>query len=84
MTGCCQAAVTPSAPNRFIRLYENTRKKSEEEEEERGKSKRRWREPREEVVKDSREKEFLETYISSLQDRGETLTPGQSGVSVET
>lgn len=85
MTGCCQAAVTPSAPDRFIRLYENTRKKSEEEEEEkeRGKSKRRWRELREEVVKDSREKEFLETYISSLQDRGETLTPGQSGVSVE-
>lgn len=81
MTGCCQAAVTPSGPDRFIRLYENTRKKSEEEKEKKGgKSKRRWRESREEV-KDSGEKEFLETYISSLKDRGETLTSDQPGAS---
>lgn len=84
LPGCCQAAVTPPVPDRFIRLYENTRKKSEEKEEkERGKSKRRWRESREEVAKDSRDKEFLETYISSLKDRGETLTSDQPGVSLE-
>lgn len=82
MTGCYQA-VTPPVPGRFIRLYENTRMKSEKEME-RGRSKRRWRESREEVVKDSREKEFLETYISSLKDRGETLTSDQSGASLET
>lgn len=63
-----QAIALSSVADRFIRLYENTTKKSEEEEEERGK-KRRWREGRE--VKDSREKEFMETYISSLKDRGE-------------
>lgn len=64
----CQAAVI-SAPDRFIRLYENTKKKREEEEK-RGKNRSRWRE---EEVKDSREKEFMETYISSLQDRGEII-----------
>lgn len=62
-----QAIAFSSVADRFIRLYENTMKKCEEEEEERGK-KRRWREWRE--VKDSREKEFMETYISSLKDRG--------------
>lgn len=67
-TEMSQAVAFSSVADRFIRLYENTMKKCEEEEEERGK-KRRWREWRE--VKDSREKEFMETYISSLKDRGE-------------
>lgn len=57
-----------SVADRFIRLCENATKKCVEEEEERGK-KRRWREWRE--VKDSGEKEFMENYISSLEDRGE-------------
>lgn len=30
-------------------------------------------------MKDSREKEFLETYLSCLEDRGETLTSDQPG-----
>ena len=68
MTDCCQVAVTPPVPDRFIRLYENPRKEEEV------KSKR-WRE---EVVKDSREKEFLESYIRSLKDRGEPVTPAGS------
>lgn len=72
LTDCCRL----NCPVRFIRLYDNTAKRSEEKkkkEEEKKEKKRRWREQREEEeVKDSREKEFIETYISSLKDRGET------------
>ena len=75
----CSTGVTSLlSPVRFIRLYDNPaneekmkkKKKKEEEENKR----RRWREAREEEVKDSREKEFIEAYVSSLQDRGETPT----------
>lgn len=63
---------------RFIRLYDNPaneekKKKKDEEKKKEKKKKWRWREQRnEEVKKDSREKEFIEAYISTLQDRGET------------
>ncbi|KAM6931360.1 LOW QUALITY PROTEIN: leucine-rich repeat-containing protein 2 [Xenentodon cancila] len=65
-----------SNPNiKFIRLYDNPaseekrKKKREEEKKKKEEEKRRrWREQKE-VVKDSREKEFLEAYISSLKDR---------------
>ncbi|CAI5649123.1 unnamed protein product [Oreochromis niloticus] len=58
---------------KFIRLYDNPaskeKKKKKEEKKKEGVS-RRWREQREgEQVKDSGEKEFIEAYISSLQDR---------------
>ncbi|XP_025767842.1 leucine-rich repeat-containing protein 2 isoform X1 [Oreochromis niloticus] len=62
---------------KFIRLYDNPaskeKKKKKEEKKKEGVS-RRWREQREgEQVKDSGEKEFIEAYISSLQDRDFTL-----------
>lgn len=49
------------------------KKKKKEEKKKKVDKKRRWREQREaeEVKKDSGEKEFIEAYISSLQDRGE-------------
>lgn len=54
---------------RFIRLYDNPASKEKKKKEG---VRRRWREQREaEEVKDSGEKEFIEAYISSLQDRGE-------------
>lgn len=59
---------------RFIRLYDNPASKEKKKKEEKKKEgvRRRWREQREaEEVKDSGEKEFIEAYISSLQDRGE-------------
>ncbi len=61
---------------RFIRLYDNPtseEKKKKEEEKKKEKKKRRWRDPRGEVKKDSSEKEFIEAYVGSLQDRGETV-----------
>lgn len=63
--------ILSAVPIRFIRLYDNPTKRSQEKEEEAGKKKekKRWR--GEEDVKDSGEKEFIETYISSLKDRGE-------------
>ncbi|XP_039476913.1 leucine-rich repeat-containing protein 2 [Oreochromis aureus] len=58
---------------KFIRLYDNPaskEKKKKKEEKKKEGVRRRWREQREgEEVKDSREKEFIEAYISSLQDR---------------
>uniref|UniRef100_H3DNH0 Leucine rich repeat containing 2 n=1 Tax=Tetraodon nigroviridis TaxID=99883 RepID=H3DNH0_TETNG len=68
---CIPTRLCSNPAIKFIRLYENTRKKS---------NKRRWREPREEV-KDSGEKEFLETYISSLKDR-ETVPYATTKVSI--
>lgn len=61
-------------PVRFIRLHDNLSKgRREEKNPKKEKKKKRWREHREkEEVKDSREKEFIETYISSLKDRGES------------
>lgn len=57
---------------RFIRLRDNSSRSREEKNPKKGKKKRKWRERRElEGVKDSGEKEFIETYISSLRDRGE-------------
>ncbi|XP_037536059.1 leucine-rich repeat-containing protein 2 [Nematolebias whitei] len=58
---------------KFIRLYDNSssekkKKKKKEEEKKKKERRRRWRE-QEEEVKDSREKEFMEAYISSLKDR---------------
>lgn len=71
----CSAAIERGkslrcSPGRFIRLYDNVAERCEGRK--KGKRKR-WREQREEEVKDSREKEFIEAYISSLADRGETL-----------
>lgn len=57
---------------KFIRLYDNPASKEKKKKEEKKKEgvRRRWREQREaEEVKDSGEKEFIEAYISSLQDR---------------
>lgn len=55
-------------------MSEEKKKKKKEEEEKKKKEKwRRWREQREEEVKDGSEKEFIEAYVSSLKDRGETL-----------
>lgn len=77
----CSTGVTSLlSPVRFIRLYDNPaneekmkkQKKEEEEKKKEENKRRRWREAREEEVKDSREKEFIEAYVSSLQDRGET------------
>ncbi|MEQ2279208.1 hypothetical protein AMECASPLE_007085, partial [Ameca splendens] len=65
---------------KFIRLYDNpsSEKKRKEKEEEKKRNekekKRRWTEQKEEV-KDSSEKEFMEAYISTLKDRGETMNP---------
>lgn len=61
---------------RFIRLYDNlsTERKKKEEEEKKRNKRRRWQERRPEEVKDSREKEFMEAYVSTLKDRGETET----------
>lgn len=66
---------------RFIQLYDNLtsaeRKKKEEEKKKKNK-RRRWQERRqEEVKKDSREKEFIEAYVSTLKDRGETEAKAQ-------
>uniref|UniRef100_A0A3P8NX67 Disease resistance R13L4/SHOC-2-like LRR domain-containing protein n=1 Tax=Astatotilapia calliptera TaxID=8154 RepID=A0A3P8NX67_ASTCA len=61
---------------KFIRLYDNPASKEKKKKEEKKKEgvRRRWREQREaEEVKDSGEKEFIEAYISSLQDRDFTL-----------
>lgn len=61
-------------PVRFIRLRDNLPKgRREEKNSKKEKKKKRWRENREkEEVKDSREKEFIETYITTLKDRGES------------
>lgn len=61
-------------PVRFIRLRDNQSKgRRGEKNPKKEKKKKRWREHREkEEVKDSREKEFIETYICSLKDRGES------------
>ncbi|MEQ2214815.1 hypothetical protein XENOCAPTIV_020992, partial [Xenoophorus captivus] len=65
----------------FIRLYDNPssekRKEKEEKKRKEKEKKMRWTEQKEEV-KDSSEKEFMEAYISTLKDRGETMNP--SGV----
>lgn len=54
---------------RFIRLRDNPSKRKEERDPKKETKKReRWRE---QEVKDSGEKEFIETYISSLKERGE-------------
>ena len=88
----CSAGVTSLlSPARFIRLYDNPanaekkkkKKKKKEDEEKKEKNKRRrWREARQEEVKDSREKEFIEAYVSSLQDRGENTSEGIIRISV--
>lgn len=60
---------------KFIRLYDNPageeqrkRRQEEEKKKKEEEKRRRWREQKEEV-KDSREKEFMEAYISSLENR---------------
>ncbi|KAM4576374.1 leucine-rich repeat-containing protein 2 [Odontesthes bonariensis] len=72
---CCPTKLCSNPSIKFIRLYDNRaskermKKKEEEEEEEKKKEKRRrWREQKVEV-KDSREKEFMEAYVSSLENR---------------
>uniref|UniRef100_A0A3B3YCH9 Leucine rich repeat containing 2 n=1 Tax=Poecilia mexicana TaxID=48701 RepID=A0A3B3YCH9_9TELE len=57
---------------KFIRLYDNPekrRRKKEEEEKKKKEKRRRWRE---QEVKDGSEKEFMEAYISTLKDRGQS------------
>lgn len=51
---------------------EKKKKEEEKKKEEQKDQRRRWREKEEEVKKDSSEKEFIEAYINTLQDRGET------------
>ncbi|XP_035021218.1 leucine-rich repeat-containing protein 2 isoform X2 [Hippoglossus stenolepis] len=65
---CIPTRLCSNPDIKFIRLCDNLAKKKEEKKE---KSKmRRWREAgKEEVKKDSREKEFIEAYISTLTDR---------------
>ncbi|KAM3610946.1 uncharacterized protein V6R79_011070 [Siganus canaliculatus] len=71
---CVPTKLCSSPGIKFIRLYDNPdreeQKKKEEEKEEKRRRRRRWREAgQEQEVKDSREKEFMEAYISTLQDR---------------
>ncbi|XP_008304367.1 leucine-rich repeat-containing protein 2-like [Stegastes partitus] len=73
---CVPTKLCSNPDIKFIRLYDNPaseekkKKKKQQEEEEEKKKRRRWRQQREEQQeKDGREKEFMEAYISSLQDR---------------
>ncbi|KAF1388993.1 hypothetical protein PFLUV_G00068810 [Perca fluviatilis] len=66
---------------KFIRLRDN-RASAEKKKKEEKKKKDRWRVQREEEVKkDSREKEFIEVYISSLKDR-DTVPESTTKVSI--
>lgn len=62
-------------PRRFVRLCDNALKKKKKEEKKKKEKTRkwRWRTPEEQQeVKDGREKEFIEAYVNTLKDRGET------------
>ncbi|XP_006808507.1 leucine-rich repeat-containing protein 2 [Neolamprologus brichardi] len=64
---CIPTKLCSNPEIKFIRLYDNPASKEKKKKEG---VRRRWREQREaEEVKDSGEKEFIEAYISSLQDR---------------
>ncbi|XP_062418635.1 leucine-rich repeat-containing protein 2 isoform X3 [Pungitius pungitius] len=77
---CCPIKLCRNPEIKFIRLCD--RVSLEEEEEKKGKRKR-WRQQREveEVKKDSREKEFIEVYISSLKER-DTVPESTTKVSI--
>ncbi|XP_023256448.1 phosphatidylinositol transfer protein 3-like [Seriola lalandi dorsalis] len=80
---CIPTKLCSNPDIKFIRLYDNpasAEKKKKEEEKKKKEKKQRWREQREEERKDSREKEFIEAYISTLKDRGEDddVTAGKS------
>ncbi|XP_068166953.1 leucine-rich repeat-containing protein 2 isoform X3 [Antennarius striatus] len=67
---CIPTRLCSNPDIKFIRLYDNMFTKTCEETKKKEKTKRkRWREQREEKVKDSGDKEFIEAYIGSLQDR---------------
>ncbi|TNN52229.1 hypothetical protein EYF80_037585 [Liparis tanakae] len=66
---------------RFIRLHD--RASAEKKKKKKENKRKRWRGPREEEeeVKDSREKEFIEAYVSSLKDR-DTVPESTTKVSI--
>ncbi|XP_026198257.1 leucine-rich repeat-containing protein 2 [Anabas testudineus] len=68
---CIPTKLCSSPDIKFIRLYDKlTSVERKKKEEEKKKKRRRWQERRqEEVKKDSREKEFIEAYVSTLKDR---------------
>ncbi|XP_056274142.1 leucine-rich repeat-containing protein 2 [Pseudoliparis swirei] len=87
---CCPTALCRNPHIKFIRLCDRAsaekkkKKKKKKEEENKNENKRkRWRGPREEEeeVKDSREKEFIEAYVSSLKDR-DTVPESTTKVSI--
>ncbi|XP_034396956.1 leucine-rich repeat-containing protein 2 [Cyclopterus lumpus] len=89
---CCPTRLCRNPDIKFIRLRDRAsaekKKKKEEEKKkkEEEKKRKRWREPREEEeeeeeVKDSREKEFIEAYVSSLKDR-DTVPESTTKVSI--
>ncbi|XP_029016534.1 leucine-rich repeat-containing protein 2 [Betta splendens] len=63
---CIPTRLCSNPSIKFIRLYDNQTRAGRKEEKRR---RRRWQEWRPAEVKDSRDKEFLEAYVSSLMDR---------------
>ncbi|KAK2901564.1 leucine-rich repeat-containing protein 2 [Channa argus] len=76
---CIPTKLCSSPEIKFIRLYDNTKTEKKKKE---SNVRRRWSERREEEVKkDSREKEFIAAYISSLKDR-DTIPYSTTKVSI--
>ncbi|XP_072243271.1 leucine-rich repeat-containing protein 2 [Leuresthes tenuis] len=68
---CIPSKLCSNPGIKFIRLYDNLaseERMKKKEEEEKKEKRRRWTEQKVEV-KDSREKEFMEAYLSSLENR---------------
>ncbi|XP_037634367.1 LOW QUALITY PROTEIN: leucine-rich repeat-containing protein 2 [Sebastes umbrosus] len=83
---CCPTKLCRNPEIKFIRLRDNraSAEKKKKKEEEKKNKRRRWkqqREEEEEVKKDSREKEFMEAYISLLKDR-DTIPESTTKVSI--